>query len=266
MQASSIAICTLLSLVLSAQPSAVIGWTSSPTDQIQAPGAAPATQPTPANPDTATPQETAGSSQDTASIGLYRPGAGTVVLAELTKSLDVAHLRVGDKVECTVIQDLLYKGKIIIPRGAKVRGRVTDAKARTKEQPESRLGITFDGIVLKDKKELPFQNPALIQAVASPIQMGSVPATRMNDLPIFMPKGSTTGGAAIDALSANASLAGANMPATSGAISAANRGVIGLAGLALDPASSVIVSRKNNVKLPYAAQVLLRVSDATQPK
>jgi hypothetical protein len=212
-------------------------------------------------PATPSPQEKI---NDLAEIGSYKPGVGTVILAELTKSLDVAHLHPGDGVECSVIQDLLYKGKIIVPHGAKVIGRVTEARTRTKEQTESHLGIIFYSIVLKNKKELSFQQPAFIQAVAAPILVGSVPTTRPSDMPIFMPKGSTTGGAVIDALSANASLAGANMPSTSGAISAANRGVIGLPELALDPANSVIISRKSNVKLPTAAQLLLRVTDPPQ--
>ena len=88
-------------------------------------------QSTPAKPAAGAPANPA----DSVSTGAYRPGAGTIILAQLSKALDVKKLSVGAQVECSVIQDLLYKGKIIIPRDAKVIGHVTEAIVATKEQP-----------------------------------------------------------------------------------------------------------------------------------
>lgn len=202
--------------------------------------------------------------EDSASTGAYRPGAGTVILAELAKALDVRKLSVGAPVECSVFQDLLYKGKIIIPRDAKVIGHVTEAAVSTREQP-SRLGLVFDKIVLKDKRELPFQYPAVVVALAPPINWSQVSTTKMQDMPVQMEKGTDTGGAAVGAIISNPNLAGANMRSSgSGAINAGNRGVTGLKGLTLEspsPESSVIVSSKGDVKLGFEVQVVLRVSD-----
>jgi hypothetical protein len=187
-----------------------------------------------------------------------------VIVAELTRPLNAKKLKVDDPVECGVTQDLLYQGKIIIPRGARVVGHVTEIKPSSKEQPQSRVRLVFEKIVLKDKRELPFQNPAIIAALASPIRRGAVPTTRPDQMPIQMQKGRTSGGALIDALDANASLAGANMPSATGAISAANRGVIGLKGLTLEPGSikgTVIVSLKGDVNLVSETQLVLRVID-----
>jgi hypothetical protein len=142
------------------------------------------------------------------STGAFRPGAGTVIVAELAKSLDAKKAKVGDRVECDVVQDLLYQGKVIIPHDAKVLGHVTVATSATKEQPQSRLGLIFEKIVLKDKRELPFQYPAVVAALAPPIRRTTVPTTQMTDMPVQMEKGRTTGGAAIDAVGANAKLAG----------------------------------------------------------
>lgn len=58
------------------------------------------------------------------------------------------------------------------------------------------------------------------------------------------------------------------MPSATGAISGANRGVIGLKGLALEtnsPEASVIVSDKGDVKLVFNTQMVLRVTDPIQP-
>lgn len=201
---------------------------------------------------------------DPASTGTYRPGAGTIILAQLAKSLDVRKLQAGSTVECSVIQDLLYKGKIIIPRDAKVIGHVTEAVVATKEQP-SRLGMVFEKVVLKDKRELPFQYPAVVIAIAPPIRWSQVATTKMQDMPVQMEKGIDTGGAAVDAIVSNPNLAGANMRSSgSGAINAGSRGVIDMKGLTLEspaPESSVIVSSKGDVKLGFEVQLVLRVTE-----
>jgi hypothetical protein len=204
------------------------------------------------------------SQTDPSSTGSFRPGAGTVIIAELTRPLEAKKLKVEDSVECGVTQDLLYQGKIIIPRGARVVGHVTEVTPSSKEQPQSRFGLVFEKIVLKDKRELLFQYPAIIAALAAPIRRGAVPTTRPDQMPIQMQKGRTTGGALIDALDANASLAGANMPSATGAISAANRGVIGLKGLTLESSGEkgvVILFSKGDLKLASETQLILRVVD-----
>ena len=206
--------------------------------------------------------------QNPSPASAYQPGAGTMILAQFTKSLDVRKLKVGAEVDGDVVQDLLYKGKIIVPRDSKVIGHVTEAVASSKEQPHSRLGLLFDKIVLKNKKELKFQYPAVITALAPPIRWNLVSTTKMQDMPVQMEKGIDTGGAAINALAANPNLAGANMRATgSGAIDPGSHGVTGINGLGLDttnPGSSVIVSAKGNVKLLFDTQMVLRVTDPSK--
>jgi len=195
----------------------------------------------------------------------FRPGAGTVIVAELTRSLDAGKLKVNDRVECGLVQELLYKGKVIVPKDAQVVGHVTEVVVATKEQPQSRLGLVFDRILLKDKKELSFQYPAAVVALGAPITWTLVSTTRMQDMPVRMEKGVDTGGAAVSALVANPGLAGANMrSAGKGALDAGSRGVIGINGLALETKGSdmsVIVSKKGDVKLGIQTQVVVRVTD-----
>jgi len=47
------------------------------------------------------------------------------------------------------------EGKIVIPKGAKLVGHVTQASARTKGESESALGIVFDKAILKNGQEIP---------------------------------------------------------------------------------------------------------------
>jgi hypothetical protein len=202
---------------------------------------------------------------DSDSTGAFRPGAGTVIVIELLKSLDVKKAKVGDEVEGSVLQDLAYKGKIIIPHDAKVVGHVTEATPATKEEPQSRLGLVFEKIVLKNKKELPMQYPAVVMALAPPIQIRSATTTQTSDMPIQMEKGRSSGGAAVDAVGANSNLAGANMRAMgSGGLSAADHGVIRMKHLTLETTKqgvTAIVSDKGSIKLESAVQMVVRVMD-----
>ena len=206
----------------------------------------------------------------------YRPGIGTIIVAELTNSIDAKKAKIGDRVECRVTQDLLYQGKVVIPRDAKVIGHVTEVEASTKERRESRLGLSFDRILLKSKKELLFESPAIVVALAPPIKRAVTTNTKVNDLPVAMEQGgqstaggssggSTTGGSVLDAITANPNLVGANVASSSGAINATNRGVVGWPELVLlkgAPGTSVIASPKANVELWYQSQMVLRIVEA----
>lgn len=202
----------------------------------------------------------------------YRPGVGTIIVTELANSVNAKRAKVGDRVECTVTQDLLFQGRIAVPRFSRVVGQVTEAQASTKEHRESRLGLSFDRILLKGKKELMFQSPAVVVALAPPMRTIVQTATKLNDLPLQMEKGgvstgggsaaSSTGKSVMDAISNNPNIVGANMVSTSGAIDGANRGVISWPGVFLlkgAPGSSVIASPRENVELVYQTQMVLRI-------
>jgi len=230
----------------------------------------------------AAPQPTVTSSdkatKEAASPAEYSPGIGTIIVAELSNSINAKKTKVGDRVECTVVQDLLYQGKIIVPRNAKVVGRVTEAEAFTKEHRESRLGLTFEKILLKDKKELVFQGPAIVVALAPPVTRTARTTTEVRDMPVQMEKGgqstpgspsggSTTGSSVLNAISSNPNLLGGNMASSGSAIGGADRGVIGWAGLYLvkgAPGTSVIASPKNTVELGFQTQMVLRVVEANK--
>jgi hypothetical protein len=93
------------------------------------------------------------------------------MLVELSKSLNTKKLKAGDKVKAEVSQDVISHGKIIIPVETQLIGHVTEVSVRDTENPESRLGIVFDRIVLKHYHDINFQ--AVVQAVAPPAERRS---------------------------------------------------------------------------------------------
>ena len=93
---------------------------------------------------------------------------GTLIIAELSGSLDSKKVKSGDPVNASAATDLKSTdGRIILPKGTKITGHVTQASARNAGQPNSSLGVVFDKAILKTGQEIPLMN-AGIQAVAAP--------------------------------------------------------------------------------------------------
>lgn len=93
------------------------------------------------------------------------------VVAEFTQSISAKKLKAGDKIKAQVTQDVLSKGRILIPVESKLLGHVTEAKGRTPADQESRLGIVFDKIILKHHREVEFEG--VIQSLEAPAQRKS---------------------------------------------------------------------------------------------
>ena len=99
--------------------------------------------------------------------------SGTTLQAELTKSIDAKKAKPGDEVTAKLTQDVKSDGKVVLHKGSKLVGHVTEAQAKTKENSESKLGVVFDKAVLKGGQEMAFNG--VIQAMAAPVQ-GSLSA------------------------------------------------------------------------------------------
>lgn len=72
--------------------------------------------------------------------------AGSTLQAELQKSLDVKNARVGDEVVLKTTSSIKQDGTVVVPKGSRLIGRVTEVQQRTKGNAESRLGLIFDRI------------------------------------------------------------------------------------------------------------------------
>jgi hypothetical protein len=75
--------------------------------------------------------------------------SGTTLQAELTKSIDAKKAKQGDEVTARLTQDVKSSGHVVLHKGSKLVGHVTEAQAKSKESSESKLGIAFDKAVLK---------------------------------------------------------------------------------------------------------------------
>jgi hypothetical protein len=202
------------------------------------------------------------------------PGAtrilpGTVIPAELTKSLDAKKAKPGDRIEAKTSMDMLSGGKIIIARNSRIEGHVVTAKPRTKESPDSQLGIAFDRILMKSGGEFPLQ--ASVQAIAPPVMIdnnapgtpapiGSAPPSQQPGNMGSANAPSTARSSADQVPSMSAPEAGAPT-GQGGVLSSAAQGAVGMKGATLTSAkeANVISSGTQNVKLDGGTQLMLRV-------
>lgn len=235
--------------------------------------------------------------QDSLSAAL---ASGATLQAELTKPVDAKKAKPGDPVSAKLTQDVKSNGHVVLHKGSKLAGHVTEAQARGKGQAESKLGIVFDKAQLKGGEEASIN--AVIQALAPPARAtalagadeagslsapmgGAAPAAGGGGLVGGVTRGATStlggatgsvsnvGGGAVG--SVNSTLNGAAGTAAGGlnaqgTLMTTSRGVIGLQGLTLNSVStagaqaSVISSATQNVKLESGTQMLLQSSGASK--
>jgi len=74
--------------------------------------------------------------------------------ATLANSLDVKKNKPGDRIEARTAQDVKQDGKVVLKKGTRLVGHVTEGQARSKEQAQSQLGIVFDHAFTSDGQEI----------------------------------------------------------------------------------------------------------------
>ena len=202
--------------------------------------------------------------------------AGTIIPAELAKALDAKKAKLNDEVVAKTAEDLLAHGQIIIPKGSKIIGHVTEVKSRSKTEPQSTIGIVFDRLLLKDGRTMPLQ--VAVQAIRGPARSASTMDSEMGGsagVPSTPGRGMPDG---IDPMGGarsypNSSDTHPNIPgptrghdkptnASTGGLSSSTHGVVGLSGLSLTSSAqdSVFSSTSQNVHLDSGTQMLLLVN------
>jgi hypothetical protein len=180
---------------------------------------------------------------------------GSILYAELTKTIDAKKAKVGDPVSAVLVADVLAHGKIMLRHDSKLLGHVTEVQVHTKETPESRLGIVFDKAITK-AGEVPFQSLLLaIRPAEHPVvEIPNAPSPMSNSAQQPMQTNPST-----PAPRVNRTIGGENsnhrsMPVT---------GPTDIDGLSLNsPAggAQAIVSTKRTVKLESGVKIELRVT------
>jgi hypothetical protein len=159
---------------------------------------------------------------------------------ELTKTLDSKKVKVGDGVEAKLIAGITLPNGTMVPRGTKVVGHVTEAKARSKSESESSLGIVFDKFVRSGGEDTPVNG--VIQAVAPnpDEELSTGGGVGYTDL-----KQATAAGAAPDTRKGPTPI-----------LNDQSQGVLGMKGMQLGP-QGVITSSGKDVKLDSGSRILV---------
>jgi len=214
--------------------------------------------------------------------------------AELTKAVDARKAKPGDQVTARLRKDVRQDGRVVLHRGTKLTGHVTEAQAKASGQVNSRLGIIFDRAELKDGQGMDLH--VAIQALA-PATYGVYDQSGMSDVGTSPSaggsrSGATTGGGgglgglgstaagatreagsavggavqgAGSTVSDTGAAAGRTAAGASGALNASSRGAIGIPGLQISTELSnstngtVLVSNDKDIRLNSGTQLLLRV-------
>jgi hypothetical protein len=190
---------------------------------------------------------------------------GASILAEIAKTVDVKKAKSGDEITARLTQDLKMNGAIMIPKGSKLLGHVTEAQAKTKENAGSKLGVVFDKAVLKNGQEVAFTG--VIRALSAPVD---VPTTALGggnmERSSFNGRGITPTpmGGAVSAPDSGSSIGapGKTAPAAANGISNDSRGIIGMDGVELNNSvqASVFSSANHNIRLDSGAQIIVQVT------
>ncbi len=74
--------------------------------------------------------------------------AGTAIRVRLDQALDTKHNRPGDRFPATLASPISLGDHIVVPKGTRFEGHVTEAKASGRLRGRGYLGVTLDSFVL----------------------------------------------------------------------------------------------------------------------
>ena len=209
--------------------------------------------------------------------------SGTTIKGVLAKSVDSRKAKAGDQVVLKATEDVKSEGKVVVPKGSKIYGHVTDASTKAEGKANSSLAIVFDRAELKNGSSVALNT--VVQAIAQGQQVqSSAQAEEMMSASgnvgasphhaagagggLLRSVGTTAGSATSNVTelgaSAGSMLGGTISSGTQASLSSTSSGVVGLQGLALYSElssatnGSVITSPGKSVHLDSGTQFLLR--------
>ncbi len=220
---------------------------------------------------------------------------GAAMNATLSQPVDTRKNKPGDQVTARTTQATKSEGKVVVPKGSKLIGHVTECKQRSKEEKESALGIVFDKAILKNGEEVPLNVTIRALAAAQTATassfgsddlaagggavgsarasggggaLGGVRSTAGAATSVVTNTAANAGGVAGGAVNSTVNAAGAARGAVgglnaAGQLTSNSQGVFGLEGLNLNAGASnstqgsLITSTSKNVHLDSGTQLLL---------
>jgi hypothetical protein len=180
---------------------------------------------------------------------------------KVVKTLDSSKLKDGDTVEVETAGGFKLADGTLVPKGSKLTGHVTSAKARSKGDPESQLTVTFDKLNIANGKQLSIKGtvqavfPAPDQEMDASIRGAATTAAGGSAGGV-----GPAGGAMASVGVVTDTKSGSNMGSDSHAQSALTPqsvGVHGIDNLQLD--NGVLTSKGKNVKLGGGVRLVVHV-------
>jgi hypothetical protein len=197
---------------------------------------------------------------------------GTTLNAMLSDTVDARKSKPGDSVKAKTSEDLKVAGIIVIPRGAKLLGQVTEAQAAAAANQQAKLGFVFDRAELKGGRKIPLHTafyalaaPAGASDDRAPPAGGGFGGAVGNLARPAADDSSALGGGSNkqeDLKPSPGAIGGLN---STGTLYASSRGVFGLDGVSLEPntvpskGSAVILAAARNLRLVSGTRLLLSV-------
>lgn len=218
---------------------------------------------------------------DTAPLTNTGPPVSTLI-AVLTSSLESRGATAGQEFTLRTLSDVVVDGQLIIPKGSRVLGHVTEAVTKGKDQPQSELWLVLEKAVRRDGSEVPLQG--IIAAVAAPQNnslsedptYGMMHSNEPAQSRVGVGAAASSGAlSAASKASSTASVATANLKGEmdkSSVLDENSRGAIGYENLSLawhlivPPPITVVISKGKNVKLQSGTQMLLRMAPPSVPR
>lgn len=176
---------------------------------------------------------------------------------KVTKTLDSSKLKEGDSIELETSGGFKLPDGTLVPKGSKLTGHITAAKARSKGDSDSQLTVAFDRLTVADGKTLTVKGT--VQAVFPPANepMPEVPRASTS------PGGSGLSGGAVGAtpdykpmteIKTGSNTSGGRVDPV---VDPKSVGVQGIDNLQLE--NGVLSSKGKNVKLGSGVRMIVHV-------
>ncbi len=171
----------------------------------------------------------------------------SIVRASLIKAIDAKKNNVGDEVSAKVTSDLKVQGVVLIRKNSIIVGRLTDVRAKSKDQDVSVVAINFERVVFKEGDERPLT--VVIQALSKP---PNDPNGNMNEI--------LRGAGFNQTANAEATKAAAmgGIGSAPQILTASSQGAMGYPGVGLQ--HSMVYSASTSIHLDEGTLMILQVS------
>lgn len=194
------------------------------------------------------------------------------VNVELVSKLDSKSAKNGDAVVVKTTEKATIASGVVIPKGSKIMGHVTDVQAHSESNPNSKVAIQFDQAELKGGQTLPIKS--VLQSIApasgsdgaqeaSPFGTGSAPSSPASPSAPAAPSSGASGSSPSASPSyGNSGGASSSMPSQgSAAAGAPGAGPVG------GPAVGTVVAHQGNIDIKTTGipGVLIAATSNGQP-